>query len=63
MREMKSKLFKNIPVTIPSVPNFIKVGEHMYPVKDFTEEELIEIAEMWKKELIAKSKIKNNVNK
>lgn len=55
---MESKLFKNIPVEIPSVPNFIKVGNSTFPIKEFTEEELKDIGNEWTKKLIEKSKRK-----
>lgn len=52
---MKIKLFKNIPVEIPSIPNFIRVGSGTFPIQDFTEEELKHIGEEWTKKLIEKA--------
>lgn len=58
---MESKLFKNIPVEIPETPNFIRVGNNPYPIKDFTIEELEDIGREWTKKLIEKAnKRKNN---
>ena len=56
---MNTRLFKNIPVEIPSIPNFIKVGGNTFPIKEFTEEELKDIGEEWTKKLIEKAKKKD----
>ena len=55
---MKSKLFKNLPVIVPSIPNFIRVANQTYPISDFTEEELQDIGEEWTRQFIIKAKKK-----
>ncbi len=52
---------KLIPKT-PSIPNFItfeNAPNVVFPISDFSEEELQEIGDKWTKELIKKSKKKN----
>lgn len=55
---MTSPLFKKIKIEIPTVPNFIMVGEQNMAVSSFTEEELREIAAEWTERLILKAKTK-----
>lgn len=47
---------KKMKVAIPMTPNFIRVGDNFISIKEFDENELIEIGREWTKELIKKSK-------
>ncbi len=50
---------KKVEVTLPTTPNFIKVGNGYISVLDFTEKELKEIGRKWTEELIAKRRKKS----
>ena len=50
---------KNLPIQLPTVPTFIRVGVFdslLLSLSDFTEEELRLIADKWGDALIRKSK-------
>ena len=46
---------KEIKVEIPMTPNYIKVGDVVVSVEDFTEAELSEIGKEWTMALIEKA--------
>lgn len=47
---------KSVPIEIPQIPNFIKVGNSSYPIGSFTRKELEEIGRAWTDKLIEKAK-------
>lgn len=52
---------KKIKVKIPSLPNFLQLESEtpsVLPLKDFTEEQLRELAQEWTEALVKKSKQK-----
>ena len=51
-------------VTIPSVPNFIKVGNESYGIEEFSNVELREIGKEWTQKLVerAEERAKNIAN-
>lgn len=51
-------LEKKFTITIPSTPNFIKVGEQNLSVAEFTEHELRAIGRAWTDELLKSAKKK-----
>ena len=51
-------LQKKFTVTIPSVPNFIKVGEQSLSIADFSEAELRAIGRAWTEDLLKAGKKK-----
>lgn len=51
---------KEIKVEIPSTPNFIKVGEVVVSIEDFTDEELKELGKEWTEDLLKKAQKKRN---
>jgi hypothetical protein len=53
---MKKSIYKNMPIEIPSTPDFIKVGEAMCSISTFTEDELQNIGKMWTINLIEKAR-------
>lgn len=51
-------LEKKFTITIPSVPNFIKVGEQSLSIADFSEAELRAIGRAWTEDLLKAGKKK-----
>lgn len=51
---------KKLTVHIPTVPNFLKVGEQTFPISDFSEKELKEIGREWTQNLIERAKSQVN---
>lgn len=41
--------------TIPGTPNFIRVDDKYGPIADFSDEELLAVAEAWTKKLLKKA--------
>lgn len=41
-------------IQIPLTPNFLRVGEAVLPIKEFSEREIRAVAKEWTKELLSK---------
>ncbi len=43
---------KEIEISLPSIPNFLKVGEVVLDISDFSDDELQQIGKEWTEKMI-----------
>lgn len=58
---MKKIIRTEVTIELPLTPNFLKMGDKVLPIKDFSEKEIKTIAREWTKELLAKWKKNKNL--
>ncbi len=52
----KITVTKQVDIEVPQVPNFLRVDGVSHTIADFSEGDLIAVAEAWKQKLLARAK-------